>query len=371
MRRGSFCTDAGLCRPGAPPGGVGTYERCRAALEELGLRTSPALEEVRRATVEPAPPVPAPAPARPPPTPPKEERRLVSVLFAELSGPVGIGQRLDPEDLREVVGGALARVIAEVEGLGGTVTSVSGAGLVALFGAPEAHEDDPERAVRAAFRLSVSATAAIGAGSRTSVASASRPGRRWSAPSGAGRVTTGRWERWWAWPPCSRRPGRARSWSARSLVPPPRAFRVGADRRVAPHRRPSPCRLLPGAAQGTAPGYRGHRRWAGAAPLVGRRVELAVLDQVFREATRGPGLCRVPGGRGRARQDPPGRTNAASASWPGWGPAPAGCPLWLEGRAASYASSTPYGLYQQLLSAWVGVAPEEGEEALRPALERA
>ena len=63
----------------------------------------------------------------------KEERRLVSVLFAELSGPVGMGARLDPEDLRQVVGEALAGVIAEVEGLGGTVTSVSGAGLAALF----------------------------------------------------------------------------------------------------------------------------------------------------------------------------------------------------------------------------------------------
>ena len=46
-------------------------------------------------------------------------------------------------------------------------------------------------------------------------------------------------------------------------------------------------------------------------------------------------------------------------------------PLWLEGRGASYASSTPYGLYQQLLSEWIGVAPEEGEEVRRPALERA
>ena len=44
-------------------------------------------------------------------------------------------------------------VIAEVEGLGGTVTSVSGAGLAAVFGAPEAHEDDPERAVRAGSRM--------------------------------------------------------------------------------------------------------------------------------------------------------------------------------------------------------------------------
>jgi class 3 adenylate cyclase len=44
-------------------------------------------------------------------------------------------------------------MIAEVEGLGGTVTAVSGAGLVAIFGAPEAHEDDPERAVRAGGRI--------------------------------------------------------------------------------------------------------------------------------------------------------------------------------------------------------------------------
>ena len=51
------------------------------------------------------------------------------------------------------VGHTLANAIAEVEGLGGTLMAVSGAGLAALFGAPEAHEDDPERAVRAGFRM--------------------------------------------------------------------------------------------------------------------------------------------------------------------------------------------------------------------------
>ncbi len=44
-------------------------------------------------------------------------------------------------------------------------------------------------------------------------------------------------------------------------------------------------------------------------------------------------------------------------------------PLWLEGRAASYAASRPYGLYQQLLTVWTGVAPEEGGHAVRTALE--
>ena len=75
------------------------------------------------------------------------------MLFAELSGVAAAHKRQDPEDVRRIVGSALAAVIGEVEGLGGTVTSVSGAGLAAVFGAPEAHEDDPERAVRAGSRM--------------------------------------------------------------------------------------------------------------------------------------------------------------------------------------------------------------------------
>ena len=64
-----------------------TYNRCRTALEELGLRISPALEEVRGAITSAANfPRPAESPSRPPASPYKEERRLVSVLFAELAG---------------------------------------------------------------------------------------------------------------------------------------------------------------------------------------------------------------------------------------------------------------------------------------------
>ena len=136
---------------------VRTYDRCRLALEELGLRTSPALDEIQAGAV------PEPLHTRangdvsgtlgplPSGAPPRQERRTVTVLFADVAAWPG-ATRTDPEDARDVVSEALARVITEVEGLGGVVTSVSGAGLQALFGAPEAHEDDPERAVRAAFR---------------------------------------------------------------------------------------------------------------------------------------------------------------------------------------------------------------------------
>ena len=82
------------------------------------------------------------------------------MLFAEVAAPAGLAGTLGLEALRDLVGGSLATVIAEVEALGGTVTSVSGRGLQAMFGAPEAHEDDPERAVRAAYRAMSAAAAA-------------------------------------------------------------------------------------------------------------------------------------------------------------------------------------------------------------------
>ena len=357
-----------------------TYERCRAALEELGLRTSPALEEVRRATVETAPPGPrrdgtGALPARPVPGQvTKEERRQVSVLFAELSGPVRIGQRLDPEDVREVLGPALAGMIAEVEGLGGTVTSISGAGLVALFGAPEAHEDDPERAVRAASRLlSVIRTAGHGADSGTfSVRIGIETGPAVVGPLGAwagygavgevvgaaaalqsaaragsvlvGPVTRAATEGTFEWGPTE------------EVAPTPSAKPLVASYLERPKARPAV--------------YRGHPRLAGHSPLVGRRVELAVLDKALREATSGAGsVVFVVGEPGLGKTRLVQECRKRFMAWVGAGTGR--LPLWLEGRCASYASSTPYGLYQQLLSAWVGVAPEEGEEAVGPALKRA
>ena len=124
-----------------------TYGRCRQALEDLGLRPSPALEELARASRS----QPELTPARQL-VAPGEEHRVVSVLFAGLSGAVGTSENLGSEDLRDLISGALADVVAQVEALAGTVTAVSGAGLVAVFGAPESHEDDPERALRAALR---------------------------------------------------------------------------------------------------------------------------------------------------------------------------------------------------------------------------
>jgi class 3 adenylate cyclase/tetratricopeptide (TPR) repeat protein len=86
-------------------------------------------------------------------SPTREERKVVSVLFCDLVGFTARAEQLDPEDVRAVLGPYHARVRAELERHGGTVEKFIGDAVMALFGAPTAHEDDPERAIRAALAI--------------------------------------------------------------------------------------------------------------------------------------------------------------------------------------------------------------------------
>src|SRR5437763_1609574 len=83
----------------------------------------------------------------------REERKVVTVLFADLVGFTSRAQRLDPEDVRAVLAPYWERLRTELEQVGGTVEKFIGDAVMALFGAPVAHEDDPERAVRAALAI--------------------------------------------------------------------------------------------------------------------------------------------------------------------------------------------------------------------------
>ncbi len=82
-----------------------------------------------------------------------EERKVVTVLFADLVNFTSRAEALDPEDIRAVVAPYYARVRRELERFGATVEKFIGDAVVAVFGAPVAHEDDPERGVRAAFAI--------------------------------------------------------------------------------------------------------------------------------------------------------------------------------------------------------------------------
>ncbi|HVD09349.1 MAG TPA: AAA family ATPase [Gaiellaceae bacterium] len=84
---------------------------------------------------------------------PREERKVVTVLFADLVGFTGRAEQLDPEDVRAMLSPYYARLRSELERRGGTVEKFIGDAVMAVFGAPMAHEDDPERAVRAALAI--------------------------------------------------------------------------------------------------------------------------------------------------------------------------------------------------------------------------
>ena len=81
------------------------------------------------------------------------ERRQLSVMFCDLVGSTPLSRRLDPEDLREVVGGYHRYVAVTVGRFAGFVAKYIGDGVLIYFGYPEAHEDDAERAVRAGLAL--------------------------------------------------------------------------------------------------------------------------------------------------------------------------------------------------------------------------
>ena len=101
------------------------------------------------------------APTRSQPTAPPEpkprddaERRQLTVLFTDLVGSTALSTKLDPEDLRSVIG-AYHKCVAQTVGrLGGFVARYMGDGVMVYFGYPQAHEDDAERAVRGDWRSS-------------------------------------------------------------------------------------------------------------------------------------------------------------------------------------------------------------------------
>jgi class 3 adenylate cyclase/tetratricopeptide (TPR) repeat protein len=82
-----------------------------------------------------------------------DERKRVTVFFADMVGFTGRAERLDPEEVRALLRPFHRRLRHELERFGGTVEKFIGDAVMAVFGAPAAHEDDPERAVRAAFAV--------------------------------------------------------------------------------------------------------------------------------------------------------------------------------------------------------------------------
>ena len=157
------------------------------------------------------------APTAPPPI--DAERRQLTVMFCDLVGSTALSTRLDPEDLREVIG-AYHRAVAETVGrFDGFVAKYMGDGVLVYFGYPQAHEDDAERAVRAGLavieavgRLPAPAGSA-GAGRHRHRAGRGRRSDRRGRGAGARRSSA---RRRTSPPGCRRWPSRTRSSSPRA-----------------------------------------------------------------------------------------------------------------------------------------------------------
>ncbi|MCW2641117.1 MAG: adenylate/guanylate cyclase, partial [Dactylosporangium sp.] len=84
---------------------------------------------------------------------PAAERRVVTVLFGDLSDFTAWAEDVDPERVGAVTDRVLAALAGSVKTFGGHVDKLTGDGIMAVFGAPVAHEDDAERAIRAALSM--------------------------------------------------------------------------------------------------------------------------------------------------------------------------------------------------------------------------
>ena len=295
---------------------------------------------------------------------------MVSAFFSDVVGSTALGERLDPEDFTTVVGDAVRRMATVVEELGGTVVELSGDGLLALFGAPTAHEDDAERAVRAGLRvvedMSVYADEvarehgvedfSVRVGIETGLAVLGRQGAgrkvEYTA-MGDALNTAARLQA--AAPPGSVLVGERTQRAAES------AFEWGNSVDLRLKGKAEDVRSFP------VRSARGEAAGAGApepveAPLVGRERELAAgLEALDAVAGGAGGVLFVTGeagvGKSRLARELHAHFQAATRD-------PGG--LWLHGRCVSYGEADPYLPLRGLLLDWLrNAAPAEDAPAAR------
>jgi ABC-type transport system substrate-binding protein/class 3 adenylate cyclase len=303
----------------------------------------------------------------------REERRVITVLVADLVGSTAIAERLGAEEARLVVGEAVARIVRIVERYGGTVKDLAGDGVLALFGAPVAHEDDAERALRAALEVigeirhhAVEVAAGwgiegfgvrVGVNTGEAVLGQLGAGDRVEYAAFGDTVNT-----------CARLQSMAEPGTVLASAATRRAaetlFAWSAPRMLDVRGRSDPVEaveVLDVLASGI-------RHPVAATPLVGREQELtqgrAAVDAVI--AGSG-GILIVSGepGVGKSRITAELRSVFEST------PAAHGTPRWLEGRCVSYGESMPYGVFRDLVRAWVGAGLNEPDLRVRVALRRA
>ncbi len=292
------------------------------------------------------------------------DRRLVTILFADVVGSTAWAERVDPEEWAEIMNTGLRLMIPAVTRYEGTVARLMGDGLLALFGAPVAHEDDAERAVLAALAIRAAAAEyatelaprygtefAVRVGINTGLSVLTRVGddtmAEYTAMGDAANLA-------------ARLQGLAQP---QGIVIGPEtyrlvrhAFEVRSRGNEAIRGRSESVEAYEVIARLAAGSGRGLVSLA--TPFVGREEELASLQAAVRHANAGrPGLVFVVGeaGLGKSRLLSELRSREPDVTW-------------LEGRAISYARTAPYHPLRQPLIDSLRVRAEASSEELAAAI---
>ena len=232
-----------------------------------------------------------------------DERRLVTVLMADIVGFTTLSETADPEQVKNLVDRTFERLVADVRAFGGELDKIVGDALIASFGVPIAHEDDAERGVRAALQMqetleelaadqSTKIWLRIGINTGEVLVGAMRAG---GDPTVMGDVvnTASRLQ-------TSAQPGQIVVGPA-TYAATRRAVRYEPLGQLAVRGRDEPVAAWVALHATTTPGRR-RRGTRGA--LVGRDAEMGVLRHAFSIARRRPGSARAPARRRRHRQEP-------------------------------------------------------------------
>ncbi len=302
---------------------------------------------------------------------------MVSALFADVVGSTGLAERLDPEDFKSVIDGAVRLMVTAVELFGGAVLQIAGDGMLALFGAPAAHEDDPERAVLAGLRIvkdieayaesvarewgvedlavrvgvetGLVALGLVGGGGKVEYGAAGdalNTAARLQAASDAGTVLVGH--------------------DTQRLIA--RLFLWEEPRELMLKGKAQPVVAYAVRGQRSAPA--GPRAGALHAQIVGRERELALGAEAIERVLAGSGrvlLVSGEAGIGKSRLVGELRHRFESSAASG------GQRRWLEGRCVSYGEGLPYWPFRGLLRAWLATAEKtepDVDRALRRECER-
>lgn len=290
-----------------------------------------------------------------------DEMRPITALFADIVGSTGLGERLGPDEVKALVGECVSRMARAVEEVGGTIQAYMGDGICAYFGVPTAHEDDPERAARAALRImrvageygveverswgvsgfnvrvgvnsGPAAVGVVGEAFEQTVAlgDATNVAARLQSAADPGSIAVGE--------------GTARRLSDHFVLEPlgpvsvkGREEPVAAWRLVGPRAVAEPRPLT---------------------PLVGRDGELDRLREVAADLGAGRGqvlLLLGEAGLGKSRMLTELRGLVSDRA------------AWEEGRCISYGAEVPYGPFVEMLRAWLGLEEGDAELAVRTKL---